>query len=346
MMNSSLPFLSVVIIGRNEGDRLRRCLDSLRQIQYPADRVEIIYVDSGSRDGSPELAQAAGAKVSVLRTARPCAAKARNMGWRIARYPYVLFLDGDTVLHPGFPTTAIGLFDQPGVAVVAGRRHETNPGQSIYTAVLDLDWFRPDAQALYCGGDALFDRAVLEETGGFDDELIAGEEPELCWRIRAKGRKIAVIDVPMTGHDLAITSWRQYWQRCVRTGHAYAEVAARFRDTHDPLWSKERDRNQIQSVVYLLALAGGLAGSLLARSKWPLGLVAFQFAFLLIRTAYKNRRRTSDPKLLLAYAAHSHLQHIPMLAGQLTFWAHRIRGRRRSLIEYQCGVPQEEGRKS
>jgi glycosyltransferase involved in cell wall biosynthesis len=308
-------------------------------MHFPPGNVEVIYVDSASTDDSTRIAESCGASVTVIRPERPCAAKARNAGWRRARAQFVLFLDGDTILDPYFVERALGSFEDLAVAVVFGKRREIRPEQSIYTRVLDLDWASsPPGESEYCGGDAIFRRSVLEETGGFDDELIAGEEPELCWRIRAGGRKVILLDIPMTGHDLAITRWRQYWKRSVRTGHAYAEIAQRFRDTPDPLWRAQQRRSVILGTAYLLLSGGSASAALATGSLWPPVAACLIFLSLALRTALRNRTRPVPPGVLFAYGIHSHLQHIPVLVGQVQYWLSRLRGRRHGLIEYQDGA--------
>ena len=230
----SKPALSVVVIGRNEGARLERCLRSIGQMDAPGE-VEIVYVDSASVDGSPARAAAMGAKVIAVHPKRPTAALGRNAGWRAASAEFVLFLDGDTILNPAFVKEALRNLDET-TAIVWGHRREINIQGSIYNRTLDLDWIYPPGITEFCGGDALMRRAVLEQVGGFDETLIAGEEPEMCRRIRSHGWKIRHIDFPMTGHDLAMTKWSQYWRRATRAGYAYAEVSQRFRGSGLPFW--------------------------------------------------------------------------------------------------------------
>jgi glycosyltransferase involved in cell wall biosynthesis len=135
--------VSVVVIGRNEGERLVRCLASIAAAHWDMARHEVIYVDSNSTDGSAARAAAAGARALVLDDASPCAAKARNLGWRAARGEFVLFLDGDTVLHPGFVARALDTLRDGRLCAAWGHRRESDPGQSLYTRVLDLDWVYP-----------------------------------------------------------------------------------------------------------------------------------------------------------------------------------------------------------
>jgi glycosyltransferase involved in cell wall biosynthesis len=335
--------LSVVVIGRNEGARLVRCLESVRQAQWQDLRWELVYVDSHSTDGSALRAQRLGARVLSLGDQPPCAAAGRNIGWRAAHGALVLFLDGDTQLDPAFVGRALAVLRaDPALVAVWGHRRESNPAQSIYTRVLDLDWVFAPGRVDYFGGDALVRRQALADAGGFDDRLVAGEEPELCRRLRAAGWLIEHIDAPMTRHDLAITTARAWWQRAERAGLAYAQVAARYADTPDPLWSAEARRNRRH--------AGGLLAALplLALAAWlqPLLAVLGLLAGLLLWARSASRcvwKCPQQPALAWAYAAHSHLQQLPILAGQWRWWRLQRAQRAPELMEYKAADTARNG---
>ena len=327
--------VSVVVIGRNEGDRLHRCLQSISQIKHPDFDLEVIYVDSGSEDGSVTLAEEAGARVIALQPERPSAALGRNAGWRAANGSTILFLDGDTVLHPDFVANSLPDLSTPDIAVIWGHRRELYPRRSMYNRVLDLDWIYLAGPTLYCGGDALFRRSVLAETGGFDELLIAGEEPELCRRIAALGFTILHVDRPMTGHDLAITRWRQYWKRSTRAGHAFAEVSERLRATGQTFWMGESRRNRNRALVLVGLCLAGLAASLYFGSILPGVIVCVFFAAISVRSAWKARWKSDDRVALLLYGIHSHLQQVPIYCGQLQYKWNRYRGKRVHLLEYK-----------
>jgi glycosyltransferase involved in cell wall biosynthesis len=332
------PMVSVVVIGRNEGQRLAACLASVRAFNRDGMEAEVIYVDSQSTDGSPDLAERAGAHVIRVSPERPSAALGRNAGWRAARGRYILFLDGDTRLHPDFVQRALEQFRQPDVAVVWGHRRERDPDQSVYVRVLDLDWVYPPGDSQFCGGDALVRRDVLVQAGGFDESLIAGEEPELCRRMRAIGYRIAHIDAPMTQHDLAMNSFGSYWRRAFRAGHAYAELAARFRGTRDPLWQSESRRNLIHGTALIAGPLAVLLEGLLLPMSVALPVIGAQLALLLVllgRTARRSAWKCGDPFTCWQYAIHSHFQQLPILLGQLAQRLDARRGRQRRLIEYK-----------
>jgi cellulose synthase/poly-beta-1,6-N-acetylglucosamine synthase-like glycosyltransferase len=320
------PSLSVVVIGRNEGERLRRCLASLREMNPIGGRVEIIYVDSNSTDGSPALAATFGATVIELDAVRPTAARARNAGWRAAAAPWVLFLDGDTILHPAFPRLALRNAGEATVCAVWGHRREIAPTANFFHRVLDLDWVYAPGFTPFCGGDALVRRAALERVDGFNEALIAGEEPELCTRLRERGYQILHIDAPMTSHDLAITRWSQYWLRAARAGYAYAQMAWRTRGQRLPLWSAEARGNVVRALI-LITLAAALPFA-------PLPLLAV-LGLLIARSAWRARWKSDDYYSLLCYGLHSHLQQIPIFAGQVQFWFDLAQNRRRGLMEYK-----------
>jgi len=237
-----------------------------------------------------------------LTAPNPNAALARNLGWRKARGQYILFLDGDTELAPDFISHALPNFKNPLVAVVCGKRQELFPNQSYYHRVLNLEWRLPEKPFPVCGGDALMRRDALAQVNGFDGELIAGEEPELCSRFHDKGLKVIPLPNLITQHDLNMTQFSQYWKRCFRTGYAYAKVSKKT----GFLWTKEARHNRIKEALMLLAL------------------VFFPITFpligaLILKTAIQTHHsKNTTWETAFAYGFHAHFQHIPMFFGQLT----------------------------
>ncbi len=220
--------VAAVLIGRNEGQRLQLCLESV----LPSVAV-VVYVDSGSQDGSLAMAQAAGAAIVELDMSQPfSAARARNIGVAElsslgAAVDYVQFLDGDCRLQEGWLAAGFQFLEaHADYAVVCGRRRELFPQASIYNQLCDLEWDTPFGDALSCGGDALVRLSAFNQVGGFNAKVIAGEEPELCVRLRSVGWKIRRLDAEMTWHDAAMNRFSQWWRRAKRAGYAYAQGAA------------------------------------------------------------------------------------------------------------------------
>lgn len=334
---ASIPTVSVVIIGRNEGERLRQCLASVDQADWQGLSHDVWYVDSRSSDDSMRVAGEAGANCILLDDPSPCAAKARNLGWTAARGEFILFLDGDTQLAPGFVRAALAALDDPTLCAAWGHRRESNPGQSIYTRVLDLDWVYPAGRSLYFGGDVLVRRSALEQVGGFDPSLKAGEEPEMCARLRAHGWQIEHLDEPMTRHDLAVRSLRAYLLRCYRSGIAYAEVAHRMSVLGDCLWQREATRDFRHGVIYAL-FPFALLLALWLQTSLALGLLGLA-ALVIARSAWRCRDKAAgDALLCIQYALHSHLQKLPALAGQLAWRRAHAASIEVGLVDYKDGA--------
>jgi hypothetical protein len=325
--------LGVVAIGRNEGDRLRACLESVVGRGWP-----VVYVDSGSTDGSIELARGLGAEVVELDLSIPfTAARARNAGLDrlLAAAPglqFVQFVDGDCEVDGAWPGRALAsMGSRADVAVVCGRRRERYPEASVYNRLADLEWDTPVGEARACGGDALMRVAALREVGGYDPTLIAGEEPDLCVRLRLRGWKVLRIDAEMTRHDLAMTRFGQWWRRAVRGGHAYAEGAARHGAPPERHWVRETRSNWFWGLavpVGALALAWPTRGASLMGWLAGYGMVAW-------RAARAGRARgwpAGDAQLYGLFCA---LAKAPMALGQLRYVVGRLRGRRQGLIEYK-----------
>jgi glycosyltransferase involved in cell wall biosynthesis len=289
-----------VIIGRNEGGRLATCIDSVLKETPLA-----VYVDSGSVDGSCDLARKRGLPVIDLDPARPfTAARARNAGaeWLIEHRPelqYFHFIDGDCELIPGWLEAALeAICAEPDLASVCGRRRERSPHASLYNQLCDQEWNTPVGIAETCGGDALFRIEPFKQVNGFSEDLIAGEEPDLCHRIRLNHWRVRRIDHDMTIHDAAMTDFHQWWQRSRRSGYATAQAYSR-RGSCEPLLRRQVASNLLWALPILWPF-------------WPL---------LWLRVYLRG-----GP----LQASFITLGKLPHLQGQIDYWRHR-----RRLIEYK-----------
>jgi len=233
--------IGVVVIGRNEGGRLIKCLNSVMP-----DENLVVYVDSASSDNSIANAIAKRVEVVELDMSIPfSAARARNEGYKrlIEINPnieFVQFVDGDCELVSGWLDQAtIVLKNNPDTAIVCGRRRERYPSKTIYNYLCDLEWDTLVGEAKACGGDFLVKSKAFQTVGGFNPTVIAGEEPEMCFRLRNLGWKIKRIDCEMTLHDAAMTRFSQWWKRAVRSGHAYAQGKTMHGESSEKYYGKE-----------------------------------------------------------------------------------------------------------
>lgn len=317
------PAICAIAIGRNEGQRLVRCLDSLLAAGFQ----QIVYVDSGSTDDSVSQAEARGVMVVRLDMSSPfTAARARNAGVAALQdkeADFIQFIDGDCILDPCWLPQALRfLAENPQAAVACGRLREVAPEASFYNRLIDHEWNTPVGQAKACGGIALFRGRAFHEAGGFNPALIAGEEPELCLRLRQSGWQIWRLEAEMALHDAAMHRFGQWWRRARRAGYSYALGAA--------LHGRSPERHNVAQtrralfwglVLPLVAILGALLVN-------PL-LLALLLAWPL--QALRLWRRDSD----LAQAVFLTLGKLPEAMGVLEYGLKRITRRQGGLIEYK-----------
>jgi GT2 family glycosyltransferase len=328
MPKAELPSYGVVVIGRNEGERLKQCLLSVPESQLT------VHVDSGSTDGSIEWARNHGADVVRLDTnAGFTAARARNAGFARIRHlapqlEYIQFVDGDCELRQPWLRQAVEFLNTHEQAcAVFGRRRERYPDRSVYNWLCDREWDVPVGEAKSCGGDVMMRVSALAAAGGYRDDLIAGEEPELCVRLRMAGWQIWRIDQEMTLHDAAITKLRQWWLRMVRSGYAFAQVSHLHGTPPEQFWVWESRRAWLWGVLIPLASIAAMLWL-----GWP------GIAVLLIYPLQLLRRTARLPGSLptrFQLAFFELLARCPESLGQMKFLRDRLINSRSGIIEYK-----------
>jgi len=323
------PAVGMVIIGRNEGERLRRCLESCRAVGSRR-----VYVDSGSTDDSVQLALDSGARVVRLDMTRPfTAARARNAGLDELRrecpdVTMVQFIDGDCELMPQWLSAAAEYLDQHAdIVAVAGRLCERFPDKSVFNRMCDIEWNTAIGEARSFGGIVFIRVDAFLGAGGFREDLIAGEEPELCVRLRARGARLWRLDRDMAWHDANILHLSQWWRRTVRSGHAFAEGASLHGRPPERHFAAETRRALLWGAVLpssILVAACVAPGALLLFLVYPLQW---------LRVGLSLARR--DSPIPWTYGGFLLLGRFPEALGAIKFYLGRLFNRRSALIEYK-----------
>ena len=212
------PLISAVIIARNEERTINLCLTAAKEGLMSVGGGDILLVDSASRDSTVSRALAFGCRAYAIRRASTISPSAgRWLGARMTQSRYVLFLDGDCLLEPGFLSVAVqALEGDPTLGVVAGRRkdyHRLKDGDLVAAGDYYQQEESPSSSPPRYGGCALYRRSVLERAGSFNPFLRAKEEEDLAYRILACGYRIEVLPVPMIRH---ITVPRESIRRIIR----------------------------------------------------------------------------------------------------------------------------------
>lgn len=315
--------IGIVVIGRNEGSRLVKCLYSVLKAKVP-----VVYVDSQSSDNSVSEAETLDVITITLDTSKPInAARARNEGFikLIQDYPdiqYVHFIDADCELADNWLSNAIAVLDkQEQTAVVCGRLHEKYRNQSIYMRLCDMDWYRKPGLIEACGGIATYRRSVFEQLNGFNETLIAGEEPELCKRIRKNGWNILCLAEDMGTHDSAMVYFSQWWRRCVKVGFGYANGIE---------WNGWA-RQYKSTIVW----GGCIPLTILLNLLWTnYSLLLFiLYPIQVLRVILKNENLSAYDNII--YSIFCILAKFPQMQGVLEYYLSKIINHKQVIIEYK-----------
>ena len=321
--------VGVVVIGRNEGERLRRCLTSaVRESRH------LLYVDSGSSDGSVALAQSLGVETFALDRGMPfSAARARNEGHALLRQrqphlQYLQFVDGDCELCEGWLSEAAEFLDHhTDVAVALGRLREKRPDSSVFNTMIQFEWDLPTGETRSCGGIAMMRASALDQVQGFRTDLIAGEEPELCVRLRRNGWRIWRLAEDMALHDLAMSRFSQWWKRELRNGYAFAEGVA----LHGAPPERHCVRQYLSALLWGLVIPLAILASIAYFGVWGAVMLAL-YPLQVVRLALRGKRSARENWL---YGLFLVIGRFPTTLGVLRFHVHRALGHRRRLIEYK-----------
>ncbi len=327
--------VAIVVIGRNEGARLLRSLASTQGWRS-------VYVDSGSADSSVEAARRMGVPVIELSPERGfSAARGRNAGIDLLladpSIRYLQMLDGDSALEPGWIAIATDRLDrEPELGALFGRLRERAPDASIYGWMFDREWAVPAGPAAVFGGSVLLRVEAIRNAGGYQDDMIAGEDPDFALRLRMAGWRIECIDAPMAIHDGDMVRFRQWWRRTMRAGHAFAELVDRHPGSSLHDYGRSRARILFWAGLLPLAAVASLLVAMLLDPRAILGtvlvfaLLVLNLARIAVREALRHGVRRGVP-----FALFLMLGKYAEMVGLLSYWRNRRRDRAPTLIEYK-----------
>lgn len=318
---SPIPAIDIVIIGLDTDRTLAACLDSIRDCDYPGEKTRVYYADGGSVDESLSIAASRACTCLVVASDHPTPGRQRNAGWRAGTSEYVQFLDSDTTLNPGWLKKAVDALDDETIGAVRGEVRELQPEASIFNWIGDLEWNGAAGDCATFGGIVMIPRRVLEASGGYDPDLIAGEDPELSYRVRSQGFRIVELAEPMVSHDLHMKTIGQYWRRSYRSGHAYAEVNHLHRD----FWRDDVRRISVRAAAFMVGLASLPLAFL---DPWGCVLPVAGFLFLIRPRLRLVGRFQADLGLsrrqARIYSWHASLVVLPQFFGMLRFHLGRL----------------------
>jgi mycofactocin glycosyltransferase len=203
--------VSVVIPVKDRVDELRRCLASIAAVDFPKEKLEVIVVDDGSRDASPLVARQMGATVVPSGGTGRGPAAARNVGARYATGDILAFIDSDCTASAGWLAELLPAFNDPDTAAVGGAVDGMCTASAVdrYEAVMSSLSLGSREQSGNSGDDTFYlpscnllvRRSAFLGVGGFRDEMHVGEDVDLTWRLRDRGRTIVYLPQGRICHE-------------------------------------------------------------------------------------------------------------------------------------------------
>lgn len=326
--------VAFVAIGRNEGERLKRCLNAI--IQYHPD-CKVVYVDSGSNDGSVEFARSLCCEIVELDMSTPfTAARARNAGANlllnsVPDLEYFQFLDGDCELEEHWVSGALDFFSKnPDVGICSGRRMERFPDNSLYNKLIDIEWNTPVGKTKAVLGDMLVKVEAFQKVSGFDEAIISAEDDDFCLRVASEGYAIHRIDLKMSTHDADMMLLSQWYKRAMRGGHGYANINRIHGHRPEKYFWKHLSSAVIWGgVVPLLFVILLIVNPILS-----LGLLAF-YASMIVRLGVKMSLNSYPARVAFPYAFLIYTGKVSECLGAIRYWKNSLFSKAHYLIEYK-----------
>ena len=348
-----LPDIDCVLIGVNCSKTVGSCIASILSANYPNQKLHLYYVDGGSTDNSIAIAkQDKNVTIVALNLEYPTPGAGRNEGWKLGRSAFVQFLDSDTLLDAEWLSKAVIAMDDKQVGAVLGFRKEMYPEHSVYNWIGDIEWGRAVGKSDCFGGDVLIRRQALEKTGGYDEILVGGEDPELSRRVIRAGWEIIRLDALMTKHDLAMKTIKQYLRRSFRSGYGFAAVRNREAKAGTTFWKYDFLKIIIKGGGFLCCFAFSVLIMVFGHTTNAMLIIAlllltFGSTMLLSPRLFRiekfMREDTLNRKEAKRYAWHCSLVVLPQLFGIIRFYAGQLFNKplknRRSTLKTGLSTP-------
>jgi len=192
LAGNEYPKVSIIVATYNSEQTIEDCLKSILAQNYPAGFIEVIVMDGGSKDATVKKAQQYPVKIVSIRLNAPAA---YNYAMKIAEHPVLGFIDADAKVEPQWLSKLVRHLEEPKVAGVSGRIETWNAqnpwaksiGYELKNRYRRIGKYTSRIATM----NLLLKKAVIEEAGGWDENLPSQYDTDLGFRISAKGYKIA-----------------------------------------------------------------------------------------------------------------------------------------------------------
>jgi GT2 family glycosyltransferase len=218
--NRDLPFVSIIVVNYNGQHFLGECFSSVKNLEYPGDKFEVILVDNASTDGSVQYTRETFPWVRILQLERNYGfCKPNNDGVQIAKGEYVVLLNNDTAVTKDWLLELVkGALSEEQIASCASKMLYYDRRNVINTAggkltIIGGGYYRgygnkdgpeygsSEYTGFGCGAGVLVKKELFQYVGGFDEDYFAScEENDLGWKLWLYGYKVLYVPTAVMYH--------------------------------------------------------------------------------------------------------------------------------------------------
>lgn len=225
-MSEPRPPVSILVLNLNGRQHLERCFESVAALDYPRDRVEVLFLDNGSTDDSVAYMRQSHPGVRIVEFGSNLGyAVAMNRGVREAANEMLVFLNNDTTVDPDLVTHLVrpiveGRATSTGAKILSwdGKKVGYAGGGTNFHGIAfqrgldEVDgpqYSREEPTLFGCGAAMAIPRQVFLDVGGFDEDFFAYyEDVDLGWRLWVLGHEILYVPEAVVRHHHSATSLR------------------------------------------------------------------------------------------------------------------------------------------
>jgi cellulose synthase/poly-beta-1,6-N-acetylglucosamine synthase-like glycosyltransferase len=228
VLDRAPPSVSVIVAVYNAAATLGECIDSLLRLDYPCERLQLLFVDNASSDASRDVLRAGGGRLTMLHEPRRGPAAARNRGLGAATGEVVALTDADCVVDRAWLRHLVVPLAAPGVGLAGGTILSKRPcnsieayGEQIHDHDRAINEYTPP-YVITMNWAAR--RELVARLGGFNEDLLRGSDVDFSYRVLATGGRLVYVPDAIVHHRNERTPWGLVHEGYV---HAYHNVALR-----------------------------------------------------------------------------------------------------------------------
>ena len=185
-------FVSIIIPTKNEEKVIAKCLTALQNLNTPTDDYEVIIADNSSLDRTVKIAEQFNVRIVNIDSQRTNVSGSRNIGATHAKGDILAFVDADCVVSKDWLNNALVHFDHEDTCL-AGYKYTIPENSSTVARSWDYIFENRGVKEVVAwvpAGNMFISRKCFDSVGGFDDNLVTGEDVDLCSRLKQKGYQI------------------------------------------------------------------------------------------------------------------------------------------------------------